>query len=120
MSTHNSYDDDLNDPVLARWLSLCRTEDERQRTITQWRERKAAEEGEREARLSAQLEPKRLHDEQVFWRIARQNYPFSDKSFEEDWPIIRARLIAEIMSKEVMEGWTAYQEQQKERKDPPG
>ncbi len=118
MSTHSPYEDDLNDPVLARWLSLCRTEDERQRTITQWRERKAAEEVEREARLSAQLEPKRLHDEQVFRRIARQSYPFSDKSFEADWPSIRARLIAEIISKEVIDGWAAYQEQQRERKEP--
>ena len=115
MTNHSSYDDDRNDPVLARWLSLCRTEEERARTIAQWMARKAAEQAEREAHQSAQMEPKRVHDEQVFRRIARQNYPFSDKSFEADWPNMRARLIAVIMSKGVMNDWSDYLEQEKER-----
>ena len=111
-----SDEDDLDDPMLTRWLSLTRTEDERQRTITQWRERRQRERAERDAQLQAELKPKRERDEQAFKHIVREKYPFSDESFDADWPVLRARLAARLIEEGVAEGWAAYQEQQERRR----
>lgn len=109
--------EEIDDPQLARLLSMCRNEEERERAKAQWRSRQAAEQAEREAeqrredaRREADLINQRTRDEAAFMRLVRENYPFSDESFEADWPALRARLIADLIVFGVAKDWEHYQE----------
>lgn len=113
--------EEINDPQLARLLSMCRNEEERERAKAQWRSRQAAAQAEREAeqrreeaRREATLVNRRTRDEAAFMRLVRENYPFSDESFEADWPALRARLIADLILYGVAQDWERYQEQSRQ------
>ncbi len=96
---------DMDEAALERWLSLCRTEDERRRVREQWQEMQARQQAEHQATLDA----RRTQAEQLFRQIARRHYPFTDASFEADWPVLRAQLAAELIARRVIEDWEAAQ-----------
>ncbi len=93
----------LDEASLERWLSLCRTEEERERVRRQWREIQAKQQAEHQATLEAQ----RSQAEQLFMQLVRKHYPFTDASFEADWPALRARLVAELIAAPVIADWQA-------------
>jgi hypothetical protein len=116
MTAPRTEPEEIDDPALARLLSMCRTEEERQRAKTQWYARQAALQAEREAemrkeraRRDAAMLDSRRRAEEAFRHIVRDNYPFTDESFEVDWPSLRARLVAEIIYSGVINDWVRYQ-----------
>jgi len=101
MNKGNDHASEENDPSLAKWLSLCRTEDERQRVREQWRERKSKEQAE----MDASREPRKKEEEQAFKELVKKHYPFSAEAFEADWPLLRARMVGDFIAKDVSEEW---------------
>jgi hypothetical protein len=95
----------MDEAALERWLSLCRTEDERRRVREQWQQMQAKQQSEHQAALDT----RRAQAEQLFRQIVRKHYPFTDVSFEADWPVLRARLAAELIARRVIEDWEAAQ-----------
>lgn len=109
MNTRNGPTDETDDPLLANLLRMCRTDAERERARAQWRERQAGVQVQHEA----SRKEKRKRDEAAFERIVHDNYPFSDESFQADWPLLRARLVTNIIKEGVSRDWERFLKEDK-------